>query len=233
MDNKNDIERYFDQSIGSQEKEQIKKSLAEDSDKLLEIEVGEAIAESLASEEFKNRLQIIRETNGRDRFVWIYRIAAAVTLLAVTSIVVWRISFQKTPESLYDEYFTPYDGFVQARGDEDSISEGIELYNQGKYEEAITFYNKNLNISENPQVTLLVANCHLMLNDQNSSIELLKQIENHPDPLIQGNANWYLALAYLKNEDILNAKKSLAEIIQSNQPYKKNARKLLEESIFN
>ena len=137
------------------------------------------------------------------------------------------------------DFYQPLDedGLAVARGGDDIseadnlfLSEGFELYSQGEYAKALTKFNQ---ISDNNQrsVSLFSAISLLETGNAKQAVQLLESaISDYGEGWeYYQDAQWYLALAYLKSKQEEDAEKMLQQIVVENRFYAEKASKLLQD----
>lgn len=153
-------------------------------------------------------------------------IAAAITLIIVAVVV-----FQGTPnQELYTAYYQPF-SLKNVRGEntEDLKAQIGSAYNKADYAQAKQLLQKYLKqTTEKPdRFELALANCYLNLNDTEKAIALFQSISTRETGGYAQDAEWFLALAYLKVEDEQNMNRILTDITSnSNHIYYDYALKL-------
>lgn len=136
MSDKNLIEEYFAKETSKKRRKEIKSQiflLPEDNDDRIAMELGDAAI--LAEEIDQLKLRMVGlHTSGKQPKNYL-KIAASVTLLAVSTFLIFRFFFYDTPsnEQVFLSFFEPYDGVVITRGSEASITKGMDHYNSGEY----------------------------------------------------------------------------------------------------
>lgn len=104
-------------------------------------------------------------------------------------------------EQLFKDYFEPLDDFVTTLGKEEtSRQRAFEAYNSKDYESAIPLLEAWYKEEQNPMAYLYQGVSHLALDQANEAIERLELFKNKANNF-HNEANWYLALAYLKKNN--------------------------------
>lgn len=162
----------------------------------------------------------------------------AVAAAAVILVLVWVYPFQenriKDAQILYAEYHQVYpapEGLRSENNDLDSVlSEGYKKYNAGEYESAFSIFSTLL--TENPnhtQAQFYAGLSQFELRQPGKAISYFQAtIDNSNSPYIS-QAKWYMALAYLKQDNKSEAKKWLRELTSANGRLGNDARKILGE----
>ncbi|CAM1350005.1 tetratricopeptide repeat protein [Tenacibaculum halocynthiae] len=158
-----------------------------------------------------------------------YLFVAASIAVLISFIGYSLIVNQKTStDDLYAEYFESYRNVIQpiTRGVEskNNSTKAFEAYEKGNYKKASTLLIKAYSEDKNNAYLLYQGISFLQLNNSDKAIEVLnKQLEITDKFNIK--THWYLALAYLKNNEVIKAKKSLEKVLDSSGDYKKQEAK--------
>lgn len=242
------IERYLDGSLEGDQKEQVKKRLLEDPAFKHLYKNEKFLEKGIRYSFLKTKLEQIRslekslEGNQDEKpagklifLVYWKPLAAAAGLLFV--LASYFLFFQADPSSLNERLFTayyePFDspGSGLTRGQYDSVvtskQKGYMAYDNGRYEEAISYFQSAINENNDPVVELCKGNAYLSLGQADKAEVVFQKILNDQINLVT-QAKWYLSLAYLKQNKLERAKSTLWQISQSST-YGEKARKVLKE----
>lgn len=171
------------------------------------------------------------------------RIAAAILVFLIPTFLYFGGMFnasQATPHELAMQYFEAPDNIaLSMRGTEDTDNEiatrqelAKQLYAQKDYQGALTTLEKlpiqdsSVNVS---QVHFSMGVCHYLLKQYKEAAQDL--LEVNPQEGIKAKANWYLALAYLQQNELVKAKQLLEEITKkdANKKRRQHAKQILKE----
>jgi tetratricopeptide (TPR) repeat protein len=112
---------------------------------------------------------------------------------------------------------------------ENDIYQAQKAYEEEQFPLAIKHFNNSL--TDNPErfdLKLYTALTHIHLGKDDLAQQLLYQIIEHPDKSLYANeALWYSALIDLKNNNIVESKKSLDDLIKRNT----NTKQLLGKAV--
>ncbi|MDD7915410.1 tetratricopeptide repeat protein [Polaribacter ponticola] len=123
-------------------------------------------------------------------------------------------------QELYAKNFTPYENVVVpiVRNNKELTTKALAFayYELGEYEKAIDLFNQltSANTTEKITINFYKANAYLMLDNYTDAKELLLPIVKNNKKVWQQESIWYLALTYIKLEDIDNAKLFLQKLQQ-------------------
>lgn len=236
MDNKELIAKHFTQKLSQEEQKEFDRLLATDPKFANEVTFQKDLKIAIKKEEqetLKKQLQDFEAEKNSDFNYKNWLVAASVVvLLGISSF--WYFNNSTDPQELYVENFEPYRNVVQpiVRGETktDLKTKAFTAYETKNYTDALQYFNELL--KENPDETIAFykANVLLELNKTEEAVAILQNNLMVTDSL-DAKTNWYLALAYLKISDIINAKKHL-KIVNSNplNDYKKEeAKKVLSQ----
>ena len=139
-----------------------------------------------------------------------YAIAASVLLLLGT---VWYDSTYNS--RLYDSFYeSEKEGTRGVLSEECPDTITISLYYQKKYIEMLDVLNKQ---PASPCSAYYKGLCYLELEDGVKAISLFKQAQSSNNKFIKNSADWYMSLAYLKNDEEEKAKEVLEQILKTNE----------------
>ncbi|WP_422860555.1 hypothetical protein ACOKFD_06880 [Flagellimonas sp. S174] len=133
-------------------------------------------------------------------------------------------------QTLFAENFEPYRNVVhpitRATQQEELTSRAFTHYEKGEYSEALELFQKLYETTNTPHYLFYQANALLQLNRPKEAIVALEAHLKTKDTLTQ-KSHWYLAMAYLKLDDVVNAKKNLEKVLLDNTYNVKKAKNLL------
>lgn len=225
----NKLEEFFDRNTDDARKRQIS-SMASDDEEIL-IKLGDSRRITNEVQTFKTKLEsVIQQKNKRQ---WFYlKIAASTVLILSLVILIMNIEDESDQNDLFQAYYQPYDGYSVSRGSNDQLSNGIVLYENGAYYEAIEWLDQL--IPEHPndsKLMLMLGSCYLSTNQDDKAEHIFTTIDDSNE-LITSNKKWYLALTYLKQNKIGQSKQLLVELVEKSPSYAKKAEKVLEKTIY-
>jgi len=172
-------------------------------------------------------------------------IAASFALLLVAGW--WLFLKAPTNEALYADFYNPYQDDLSEKIQLDlsetgfadvektlleSMLSGLDLYEKENYHEAIDVFARIENDNPGNRYTLETRMYHAMsllaLGETDSCIEKLQQLVPLLDGKMNSQASYYLALAYLKQNETDKAKKILNSLI-SDEVLGESAKKLISK----
>ena len=233
--NKSDfIIKYFEGTLSKVELKEFDTLLINDNDYKEEFEFQKELQETLVlndREQLKKEIQKWDTVNNKRRFnSW--QIAASLIILLGTSLLFLFNSQSSSMEELYASNFEPYRNIMQpiVRGEhkDDIQSKAFEAYETKDYENAILHFNEILKEEPNATISFYKANLLLQLNNTDEAITILEANVKNSDTLQDRNL-WYLALAYLKDNNIDASKKTLKQLLSQSKFKAKEAAILIEE----
>lgn len=181
-------------------------------------------------EQTKSQLQSFYKEERRA--VWKKWSIAATVLVLIGLGSMFYLNTLNSSEKLYAQYFEPYKNIVQpiVRGDAATTTKvrAFMAYDDGDYAQAIGYFDALLREEPIAIFALYKANAQLQINQTEAAINILTSDIKKTDS-IYAEAQWYLALGYLKIEDQRAAKKSLNVLLESDSNFKnKEAQELLK-----
>lgn len=243
-----DIQKYILDELSKKEKLKFEAAMKENPEFAIEVNKYFKIAEGIehfGAQNFKSRTKDIYSEvrpeimsnlkQDKSSNKWLKIILVSIALLLVL-LFLYR-NFNSTEllssEALYANHYQVYDWNPNLRSDESQnieIEKALELYSNKSYDQAspylVSFVVENPN---NIPARLALANCHLQQNAPKLAIPHLQHILTLDDVLFQDQANWYLALAYLKNGKKDEAKKILFQLTKDDKSdYQDNSKTILK-----
>ncbi|HUH74387.1 MAG TPA: hypothetical protein VLZ75_08250 [Chitinophagales bacterium] len=223
------IIKYFSRQLDAEEQKIFDLWMLEDIDFKNQVEFEKATQEAIKRNErddLKRFLQGLDIPKQNKTFQWI---AIAASFIGIVLISIFSIYYYSSTDSsnLYAEYFQPYPNEVVplVRGQVESSTE-LKAFNAYELEN----YELSANLFENikEDYALLYAGIsNLELNQNQKAITQLQTLSLQ-NGKYQEPAEWYLALAYLKNKENKKAKGILKLIVQNHQQFSEQASELLE-----
>jgi predicted Zn-dependent protease len=217
------IEKYLQNKLSGKEKQLFDELLKNDIQFKEEVALHTNIKKITAFNDdanFKNLVSKLENkassTNKKPSYTkWL--VAASIVVL-LGSFYVINLNKNVSSNELFATYFEPYRNVIQPieRGNtqEDKKTQAFTAYENGEYETAITLFSELQTTTNESFYLFYKANALLQLEKANESIPLLLEHLKTNDTLTQ-KTNWYLALAYLKIDDKINAKKRLNTVVAS------------------
>lgn len=154
--------------------------------------------------------------------------AAAIALAIGASIYIIANHQTMSTDDLYANYYQPYTEEITVRGDNTnaSVQEVTQLYKDKKYREALPAFLRLLAAEpDNAELQLVVGICQLELDNFDKASQSFSSVTN---PLYKDQAQWYLAMTFLKQNDLASAGTILKTIQSGDFNYQK-AQEILEQ----
>jgi hypothetical protein len=148
-------------------------------------------------------------------FSWL-KIAAVITLLAVSSLVVYRLSQPDLIDLVERELAVPYKSSVTLRDSESSITDAMLAYNNGDYKTASELFKGK----RSAESIFFNGLSHLYSGNYTEAVLLLNS-SALSSSRFKEQSRWYLALAYLSDGEKEQAKNVLISINRKGH-YKQN-----------
>ncbi|WP_289038051.1 hypothetical protein [uncultured Zobellia sp.] len=240
MDNEELINGYFEGSLSEEQKREFDHLFETNTGFKTDFEFQEELKRALVKSERKQLKEILSNTNTphekeKSQVIRLrpWLIAASVVLLA--GISSWLIFFNRPDidsQQLYASNFTPYENVVHPieRGEqlEDLKTRAFIAYENSEYTKAIELF-QTLNKKNNDKYIIFYEAIALMqLNKHDEAVPLFEDyIETNGE--LKERAIWYLALAYLKLDEIEECKEQLSLLTHKDGFKTKAAKNLLAE----
>ncbi|MEO9870254.1 tetratricopeptide repeat protein [Ekhidna sp.] len=232
-DKKKLIDEYFDASTSVSRKDEIEKELSNltesNPDRVL-LELGKTIQLDDEVEDFRRRMSIIGEPEKKSKSFLLKIAASLLLVVSVMAILIKVLPESSSNQAIFQRHYTPYDGVVIARSDAPIINKGILAYLEGDFEVAL---DELIQVEEpTGQFRLVISNCHLSLGNWDQALAILNQINDAESQMIQDNRDWYLAITYLRTDQIEKSYNLLKSLKERNTDFMEKVEDLLRESLF-
>jgi len=225
------IEKYFENTLTPKEQisfndqlqnsEEFKKEFLFQKDLKKAISLNQREELKLDLQQFEKEFQ---EKSKKSFFFNKWLVAASIALLIGFGFWVIKDTYYPTNEQLFAQNFEPYRNIVQpiVRGENPKTIEhsAFVAYENKDYHKAINLFNSVNNPNE-PYIQFYKAMSLLSLNKTDDAIQVLLPVAVGENTSSSSKnfaemANWYLALAYLKND---NSDKALSQfLVVANHP---------------
>jgi FimV-like protein len=231
------IEKYIQNRLSSEEKLTFDDLLKNNDDFKEKVALHTNLKKAIGNVDdfnFRNLISDLesKAKNHTQKRSYVKWLAAASIVLFLGLTYFLTIDNKATGNELFASYFKPYRNVVHpiVRGNDQQDKKALAFiaYEKGEYETAITLFSNLYTTTKEPYYLFYKANSLLKLERTNEAIPLLLSHLKTKDTLTE-KTNWYLALAYLKLEDKLKAKKLLEEVITKGSYKAKEAKELLKE----
>ncbi|WP_026953599.1 tetratricopeptide repeat protein [Algoriphagus vanfongensis] len=209
------IDGYLSNTLTALQKQEFDKLMSEDRQFAEEVAFYEKMKLAIRLEErekLKARFNILEQPSN-NRKTWWY---AAAAMLVLGIMGWWGLTqFSLNPENLYYSYFEPYPNIVEPIVRSDAEQSGLsaqafEWYEKGEYEKASEAF-ATLHEEHQAAADLFYQAISLMALDRSAeAIPMLKQ-QKEEDSFYEA-AQWYLALAYLKEGQESQARSCLERV---------------------
>lgn len=237
MENLEKMIKYLDGEVIGEERQKLEQEIANDSTAKETIdcinETGKIIADNelvdfiakmnQVDAEYKQSLLVKKPANNF-RFLNKKLLMAASIVLLLSIFTVINFIIPPSNNALYDKFYTKYDACVVTRsGDNttDEITIAIQLYDKGKYSEALEKFNKIIKQdNKNTAAHFFAGVSYMEIKAYDKAIQSLNTVIAQNDTAFLEHAEWYLALCYLKSNHANQAKTLIKQIASSESYYR-------------
>ncbi|MCI5058183.1 MAG: hypothetical protein MRY83_18875 [Flavobacteriales bacterium] len=161
---------------------------------------------------------------GQSNSVVKWWVAAAVLVLIGTSIFLYQNSEHST-DALYVSYYEPYEAMT-TRSSNGLWDQALSAYSAKEYAKAIELFNRLDSVSY--LSSFYLGNAYLASDYEEKAIQQF-EISKKLNPAFESEVNWYLALVYLKSNDLEKTRPLLSKVISAGTFKSKDAQKLLQK----
>ena len=239
------LEKYMNGKLNKDEVAKFKKIIINNEEMKKEYYLMKDVDNFLSNyddENFENKLKNIIREESRPTIIYkkpqlgtIIKFAASIILLVSIASFVYYFVIQDKSTRMYNQFYQPYEYSAVTRTNDNTelnneFKSALEEYNSRNYRQAIQYFEQVL--KEDSQyfiASLLIAICHIEIEETSQARVILSEIVNKNNYLINETANWYLALCYVKENDFNNARLILEDLTSYKNYYQLNAQKLLNK----
>lgn len=250
------IEQYLENKLSKEDRISFEKEIDENPELKTELwkhrEMQQAL-EDMDALDFRKKIQKIEAEIHRpaktNRFLSPFlKIAASVIILVGISTLVWVQFYGDT--DLFKEYYKPYPIEETVRGGVGDfindtlesapigsktqekknfpIQEILKLYSDGNYIKALPYLKQLVEkYPDQESFKIYLGNCFINTNNELLALPIFQKFS--AESYFYEAAQWYLALTYLRLENVEKTQNTLIQIIDYQGIYKENASKLLME----
>jgi hypothetical protein len=237
----NKIEDYIDGLLSRESFEEIEILRKTKSDLDIEIDFRNEINEALRDKNFIEFYQIVssqfenQDSNSKNKFqrdvLKTWHLAAASFSLILVVGGLWYILSNKpiSTERLISKYYKPAGPIGQIRSfensAEDALKEAFNFYQQNDFANALKYFSALEN-----QITARFYSgvCYIELEQFNKAIDSFEYVINDKDNLFVEQAEWYVGLIYLMNNQKSLAVEQFKKISTSQSYYSHQAEEILK-----
>lgn len=241
------IDRYLDNDLLGPELNWFEKELDSNSELQAELKLQKELNEALGHDDIldlREKLNVIHEMvdpeSERKRIKralsgnWAgIAAASAVILVAIGFLLTNSINPVQTTEELFDQHYEPYiipTNYRSAAEINIVFHKALVEYGNQDYQKALQLFEKVLFEDESRMdVTLLTGISNLEIENYNKANNSFQKVISHNDNLFIEQAEWYLALCYLKTGEQEKANLQFGKIITENSLYKEEAEDILNK----
>lgn len=241
--NYTEIENYVKKEMSANSRAAFEQRLQADTDLASEVRFYEEVvqvaelqglfeeAEEELEAEQKSEAKVVsmkktRQIKPARRFL---ALAASLAVVVIAGIFLWN-AMNSSNQDYFAQYYQPYPNDIApiTKGEDlpkTTLAEALQAYERKNYGQARTLFS-TLPTSDTIQFYSSIID--LEEGNMSAAIDNLNTL-NQSESTFQQAADWYLALAYLKNKETLNAKELLEKITANDRHlFKRRAEELLE-----
>ena len=226
------INHYFEKLLSAEEQKQFDLLMESDVDFAKEVAFQKSLKKAITLNEraeLKRKLTSFEPKKAKVKSFKIWYAAASLFLIA-------GLGFyfsQNSNTAIYEEFYQSYPNVVAptVRGEqkEDIKSEAFYEYDSGNYEKSLALFSAIYESEKDDYALFYKALSQMELQKTNDAINTFKQFDLNKNNAFTPFVKWYLALAYLKDNQKENAMQLLKSLSENENPQQEMAQKLLTE----
>jgi len=237
------IEQYLSGEMSAAEKEWFRKELGNNEKLRSEIALRQNTDLALKNQDIiqlRNKLTVLSSkkveevTSQRSRKHRRITRAAVFTGFILCGSLALINTRNMTTEEVFDRYYKTYDVTTSLRSSKDAVnpdySTALEYFNISDYRNAAVYFNKVLSNDPRYMESVMMVGVSRFEDENYPEAKLsFNKVIEHKDNLFFEDAQWYLALCYLKTGEKEKAINSLTVIKNTDNIYSANARRILRK----
>lgn len=224
MESERLIAKYFQNQLSAEEKIQFEQLMNSNSEFKEQVLFEEKVKKSIFKQEhskLKKQLELVEEgMKTKNHNFRRYLIAASIVILISVGFL-WKFN-SPTPEKLFESNYTIASNttYPITRNSEskDLLSQAFIAYESNVFNDAEVLFTEAFAKTGNSELLFYKGVCNIELGLENKAIEIFLNHISFNDRLA-GKSKWYLALCYLKTNNVEDSKKILKEISLSSDNY--------------
>jgi tetratricopeptide (TPR) repeat protein len=178
--------------------------------------------------------KVKRVPSGVSRRKLYYAAATLALLLATGGIVRQLTQPDYDNQEIFDKFYQPYEVTVTYRSGNTETDRllltALQKYEDENYEEALVLFEQLLEKRKDDMAINLYSGISYMeVEKYQKATHSFQTIITDNNNLFIEQAEWYLAMCYLKTEDNTKAKEMLDQLIKKESYYKEMAKKIKDE----
>lgn len=238
------IERYLTDEMSVKEQTKFEELLRNDSDLMREFTLRKKIDNAITEDDIidlRSSLDsIINKKPSISRKIkkpaFYSSVAAVIVLIVVFTGI--RILPSKNQEGteFFQSYYMPYSSIMISRSSvnqsktEEILYKAFSFYDEGKYKLASDHFHEVLILDDNNYMSQFYFSiCEIEKNNLKNAKCYLNDLVLNENHVFVEQANWYLALVYLKQDNLIEANKILTKIVCENMIHKADAKAIIKE----
>jgi len=226
------INHYFEKLLSAEEQKQFDLLMQSDVDFAKEVAFQKSLKKAITLNEraeLKRKLTSFEPKKAKVKSFKIWYAAASLFLIA-------GLGFyfsQNSNKAIYEEFYQSYPNVVAptVRGEqkEDIKSEAFYEYDSGNYEKSLALFSAIYESEKDDYALFYKALSQMELQKTNDAINTFNQFDLNKNNAFTPFVKWYLALAYLKDNQTEKAMPLLKSLSENENPQQEMAQKLLTE----
>ena len=229
------IENYLNNDLPGTDKEQFEKELQENEELRNEVQLHREMQTAIGDADtiaFRKKIEPLSSEKRSKKSISsssILKIAAVFIVILATTFFLIQ-SKNNNGNGLFQDYYVlyPVEDLLRGQSANEQRQQLLKKYSNMEFAEIVDdLESLSAEFPEDSSLQMYLGNCYLNTGADTKAVSLFDKIP--ADSKHYDHAQWYLALAYLKEENREMAKKTLEHIVSRASIHKENALELLSE----
>ena len=229
MDKETLINNYFEKTLSADDQILFDSLMESDVDFAKEVAFQKNLKKAITLNEradLKKKLASFETKKPKIKVLRVFYAAASIVLLVGLGFYFT----QNSNKTLYDDYYQSYPNVVAptVRGEnkEDAKSDAFYQYDSGNYQQSLELFSKIYATEKDDYALFYKAMSQMELKKIKDAINTFNQFDLTKNNAFTPFVKWYLALAYLKDNQKEKAMPLIKELSETENPQQEMAQKL-------
>ena len=232
MDKETLISNYFEKTLSTEEQIQFDFLMETDADFAKEVAFQKKVKRAITSAErtaLKKKLQAFEETKPKVKSFKVWYAAASIVLICGLGFYFTQTSTTTIYKDYYQSYPNVVAPAVRGENSNDIKSEAFFEYDNGNYAKALELFSKIYDVEQDDYALFYKGLSLMELQKTKDAIATFNQFDVKKNNSFTPFVKWYLALSYIKENQLENAIPLLKSLSETENQQQEMAKKLLSE----
>ncbi|MDK2771566.1 MAG: tetratricopeptide repeat protein [Flavobacterium sp.] len=238
MDKETLLTNYFEGTLTETEKTLFTEELEKDAEFKAEFEFQKNVKAAIKLEERKNlkaKLNALenQRTSKKTKKSSTRWVSIAASFIVFISVGYWLFISENSNDSLYKNYYETFPNveapIVRGSVSDDIKSKAFYVYDSKQYEEALRLFSEIYEKDKDDYALFYKGLALMELERFPEAVTVFEGYQTKPNSAFNSYVKWYLALSYLKTNEMEKSKSLANELTKNENPFQNQAKELLRD----